>query len=115
MTASPHGPMAEPRWHRWLMVLPWFAGALLYALLVGMLHFRVAHPPCLPVVALVAALVISSGLAGLVGLGRLLRGPRRLHGLRLVTVATLPLALVAFHASWLNSRDRAELRIEGGY
>jgi hypothetical protein len=110
MTTSPHGLKAEPRWRRWLIFLPWVAGALLYALLAGMVHPRVVHPHFLPVVGVLALLVFSSGLAMLVGLWRLLRGPRRLHGLRLVTVATLPLALVAFHGAWANSLAIAELR-----
>jgi hypothetical protein len=85
-------------------------GALLYAMLAGMLHFRVVHPHFLPVVAVLALLVISSGLAMLVGLWRLLRGPRRLHGLRLVTVGTLPLALAALHGAWANSFESRALR-----
>jgi hypothetical protein len=115
MAASMPRPTAAPRWHFWLMLVPWLAGVLLYATLAWMVHFGVAHPHFLPVLGLVALLVISSSFAMLVGSWRLLRGPMRLCGLSLVTVASLPLALFAFHVSWLSTQPEVNLRIDGGY
>jgi hypothetical protein len=115
MAASLDEPTVQyrPKDGRWWIYFPWVALVLLYASLAGMLHFRVAHPHFLPVVSLAALLLIASLVAVLAGFWRLLRGPRRLHGLRLLCVASVPLAVVAFHGSWANSRELTELRFAG--
>jgi hypothetical protein len=115
LTNTVCNPVPAPRGQHWLMRAPWAIGFLLYALLAAMVYFRLAHPHFLPVVSLLALLVILSFVALLVGLWRLNRGPRRLDGLRICTVATLPLLLVVFHGSWLNAQDIMALRSDGSY
>ena len=81
--------------------LPWLAGVGLYVGMAGMWHFRIAHPHFLPLVSLVVLLAASSLVAVLAGLWRLVRGPRRWYGLRLLALGTLPAALLGLHVAWV--------------
>jgi hypothetical protein len=85
---------------RRLLLVPWLALLALYLLLAALLHFRWAAPHFLPVTALLAILLAATLLIVLRGGWRLLRGPRRRDGLRLLTLGTVPLALVVAHVAW---------------
>ena len=113
MAASSTFPIAKPRWYTWLEFTPWISGGLLYGLLVGMVYFRLAHPHFLPVVSFLALLLISTCLTVSIGLWRLIRGPGRLRGLPLLTISTMPLALLALHGSVANAKNNTEHRFDG--
>ena len=111
MTVEAPHPSGSPRLRadRYrLIATSWVALAAFYLLLAGMVHFRVAHPHFLPVVSILALLVLSSVLAVVAGLYRLVRGPLRRQGIRLLTLGTVPLSLLAAHVCWAVRYDMHE-------
>ena len=88
----------------------WASCALLYATAALFLHFRVAHPYFLPVVALLVATAVSSLIAVLLGTWQVVRGPGRLAGFRLFLLASIPPALILFHVAWVLRFDLSQRR-----
>src|SRR5271166_1483864 len=107
---SPPPTAARPRI---FLYLPWIFLILLYGSLVGMLHFRVAHPHFFLVASLTSGLVLSTVVAILVGLTRLVFGWRRCYGVQLLTFGSIPLVLVALHWVWALTHSVDYLRTPG--
>jgi hypothetical protein len=82
-----------------LLAVIWLAFGGVYALIAGLLHFQVQHPHFLPATGLLALLGLATLAAILVGLWRLVVGPR-LQGARLLTLGTVPLAVLGAHFGW---------------
>jgi hypothetical protein len=87
------------------LAISWASFLLLYAVAAGYLHFRVAHPHFFPVAFLLAATALFSSMAVLLGAWRVVRGPRRLAGFRLLWFASIPPALILFHVTWVVRFD----------
>src|SRR5262249_54813325 len=94
---------------RWPAIC-WGSCLLLYAVAAGYLHFRVAHPHFLPVVCILAATILFSLIGVLLGTWRVVRGPARLAGLRLLLFASIPPALILFHVAWVVRFDLYQRR-----
>jgi hypothetical protein len=84
----------------WLMRLAaavWLAWIGLIGLMFGMLRLGAWHPHFLPVTAVLVVL-LAAGLSLLIlGIWRLLRGPRRLHALGCLLLGLPPLGFLAGH------------------
>jgi hypothetical protein len=89
--------MTHVSWLVRLAVLVWVAWLMLVGLMLGLLRLRVWHPHFLPVTT-VFALLVAAGVAFLVvGVWRLIRGPRRVFALSVLLLGLAPLGFFAGH------------------
>jgi hypothetical protein len=89
--------MKHSSWLVRLAVLVWVAWLMLVGLMLGLLRLRVWHPHFLPVTT-VFALLVAAGVAFLVvGVWRLIRGPRRVFALSVLLLGLAPLGFFAGH------------------
>jgi hypothetical protein len=89
--------MGSWSWLVRLAVAVWMAWLGLVGLMFGMLRLGALHPHFLPVTAVLVVL-LAAGLSLLIlGIWRLLRGPRRMHALACLLLGLPPLGFLAGH------------------
>ncbi len=89
--------LASRSWLMRLAAAVWMAWLGLIGLMFGMLRLGVWHPHFLPITALHVVLLASGFALLILGIWRLVRGPRRAHTLAILLLGLPPLGFLAGH------------------